>query len=117
MIYQWKPRMEQDATFGIFDCPDASQTMPKRNVSTSPLQALSLLNSPFMVQQAGYFAERIRTEAGADGSEQARTAFNLAFNRFPQPDELSAAVNVIDKSGLEMLCRALYNANEFLYLN
>lgn len=117
MIYQWKPRMEQDVTFGIFDCPDASQSMPKRNVSTSPLQALSLLNSPFLIQQAQFFADRIFAETGKDTSTQIQRAFLLALSRPPAPEEVAQANTLVEEFGLVALCRAIYNASEFLYLN
>ncbi|MEX1224711.1 MAG: DUF1553 domain-containing protein, partial [Pirellulales bacterium] len=54
MIYGMKIRMEQDAVFGAFDCPDGGQVTPKRSRSTTALQALNLLNSPFLLQQAEY---------------------------------------------------------------
>jgi hypothetical protein len=63
MVYQTKPRMQQDATFGQFDCPEASGVVAARNVSTTALQALNLLNSHFVVQQAGEFAKRLSREA------------------------------------------------------
>ena len=66
MIYQIKPRMQLDDTFGAFDCPDGGQIAPKRNRSTTPLQALNLLNSPFMLQQAGFFAERLKKASRRD---------------------------------------------------
>jgi hypothetical protein len=117
MVYQNKPRMRQDATFGEFDCPDSSQTMARRNVSTTALQALNLLNGPFMVQQAGLFASRLEREAPGDVDGQIRNAFWLAFGRAPEPDELAAARKLISDEGLPVFCRAIYNANEFLYLN
>ena len=116
MIYQNKPRMEQDETFGIFDCPDGAQNQPKRNASTTPLQALNLLNSPFMNQQARLFAERLTEEADAPMA-QAERAFQLAYARSPQRDERKASAEFIEQHGLELFCRALYNTNEFLYLN
>ncbi len=53
----------QDATFGAFDCPDASQVTPRRNVSTTAIQALNLLNSPFVVAAGGVF-RRAAVERG-----------------------------------------------------
>jgi hypothetical protein len=117
MVYQEKPRMRQDATFGEFDCPDSSQTLARRNVSTTALQALNLLNGSFMVQQAGLFAQRLERAAGGDREGQIRGAFWLAFGRAPDDDELAAARTLIGQQGLPVFCRALYNANEFLYLN
>jgi hypothetical protein len=117
MVYQTKPRMRQDATFGEFDCPDSSQSMARRNVSTTALQALNLLNGPFMVQQAALFAERIEREAGSAPADQVRRAFRLALGREPDAEESVAATSLVESQGLMIFCRALLNANEFLYLN
>ena len=63
MVYQSKPRMQFDSTFGAFDCPDSAQPIGKRNTSTTALQALNLLNGPFVIQQADFFAKRLVREA------------------------------------------------------
>jgi len=114
MVYQSKPRTELDNTFGAFDCPDAGQVAPKRSRSTTPLQALNLLNSPFAVQQAGFFAERVATDAGKSHEAQTKRAFQLAFLREPTRDELATSTKLVKAYGLPALCRALFNANEFL---
>jgi hypothetical protein len=114
MIYQFKPRLQQDGTFGAFDCPDATQTAPRRNISTTALQALNLLNDPFVHGQAVRFAKRVHTEAGSDPASQVVRAFRLAFQREPTIDESAAAVKLLQEHGLEVLCRALFNANEFV---
>jgi mono/diheme cytochrome c family protein len=116
MIYMTKVRMQQDATFGAFDCPDAGQIAPRRNTSTTPLQALNLLNSQFILQQAGFFAERLKREQGDDVAKQVRRAFALAFNREPTEEELNVSSAFVDKEGLTLFCRALLNANEFVYV-
>ena len=117
MIYQSKPRMQLDDTFGAFDCPDAGQIAPRRNVSTTPLQALNLLNSTFMLQQAGYFAERVEKDAGRDPAAQVKRSFALAFQRAPSEKELAAATKLVKEHGLAALCRAVLNANEFVFLD
>jgi mono/diheme cytochrome c family protein len=117
MIYAQRPRMQQDAVFGAFDCPDAGQAQPRRPVSTTPLQALNLLNSPFVLQQAGFWAERLRRETGEDPAMQARRAFEEAFGRPAEMEELSAAVELIRSQGLAAFCRAMLNANEFVYVH
>ena len=99
------------------DCPDAAASMPKRNVSTTALQALNLFNSQFMVQQAGYFAARLKRESGDDVAAQVRSAFSLAFGREPDADEAAAAAALAKDRGLEALCRALFNASELIYVN
>jgi hypothetical protein len=116
MIYMTKVRMQQDATFGAFDCPDGGQIAPKRSSSTTPLQALNLLNSDFILQQAEFFAQRLKKEQGDDLAKQIWLGFNLAFNRDPTAQEVAAARDFVNGEGLTMFCRALLNANEFVYV-
>ncbi|HUR53322.1 MAG TPA: PSD1 and planctomycete cytochrome C domain-containing protein [Gemmataceae bacterium] len=116
MIYAHKTRMQVDDTFGAFDCPDGGQIAPKRNSSTTPLQSLNLLNSAFQIQQAKLFAERIETTAKTP-EEKVKCAFRLAFQRSPSATELSGATKLVEAHGLAALCRAVLNANEFLYVD
>ncbi len=116
MVYQTKVRMEQDATFGAFDCPDGAQICPTRSRSTTPLQAFNLLNSPFVIEQAGFLADRIREDVGRRFDDQARRGFELTFSRPPTETELGGAVKLIEEHGLPLFCRALFNANEFVFL-
>jgi hypothetical protein len=117
MVYMTKIRMQQDATFGAVVCPDGGQIAPQRASSITPLQALNLLNGPFLIQQADLLAERCRREAGDRAEEQVRRAFRLALLREPAADELSAGVRVSAEHGLAALCRALFNSNEFLFID
>jgi hypothetical protein len=116
MVYQFRPRSQVDPVFGVFDCPDGGLVAPRRNVSTTALQALSLLNGRFVVGQAGRLAERLRRDAGPDSEAQARRAFALAFGRAPTDSERSAAASLIREHGGATLGRALFNANEFLFV-
>jgi hypothetical protein len=117
MVYQFKPRLQQDQTFGVFDCPDATQTAPRRTASTTPLQALNLLNDPFMLDQSERFAARLRKEAGEAAPDQVRRAFRLAFGRDPSDAEGKAAEKLVQARGLATFCRALFNANEFVFVD
>ena len=117
MIYQTKPRMRQDATFGEFDCPDASSVVARRNISTTALQALNLFNSEFMVDQAKFFAQRVEREAGNDANAQVRYAFEASLGRTPPPDETADAAVLVQQHGLPALCRALLNASELVFVN
>ena len=116
MVYESKPRMQLDDTFGAFDCPDAGQTAPNRTASTTALQVLALMNGRFMVQQAGLFAERLRKEAGADVADQVRRGFWLAYQRAAEAEEIAEAVTLIRQHGLKAFCLGLFNTNEFLYV-
>ena len=96
--------------------PTGRIVAPRRNVSTTALQALNLLNSRFVIEQATYLAGRLKAEAGPDPARQAERGFRLAFGRAPSSSESNAAVALIGSHGSVAFCRALYNANEFVYV-
>jgi hypothetical protein len=114
-VYQIPARGIRDDLLGNFDCPDSSERTPQRTSTTTALQALSLLNSRFISEQSDLFAERLQGQSGADSAAQVRTAFVLAFGRPPTSVELRDALPLLKAYGLPTLCRALLNANEFLY--
>lgn len=114
-IYHQPVRALRDDLLGAFDCPECSQRAPKRDNTTTALQALSLLNGSFAVQQAGFFADRVMRESGSGAIAQVRHAFELAFGRKPAFTEEAAAVGLVKSRGLVALCRALMNTNEFMY--
>ncbi|WP_145388948.1 PSD1 and planctomycete cytochrome C domain-containing protein [Stieleria neptunia] len=115
MIYAHKVRRERDAVFGAFDCPDAGQSTARRIESTTPIQALNLLNSRFTIDQAAAFAARLQTEAGEDLRQQIQLAYQIGFNREPDRGEMAEALPVVREYGLQTLCRAMFNSNEFLF--
>ncbi|HAM70115.1 MAG TPA: hypothetical protein DCM86_00540 [Verrucomicrobiales bacterium] len=116
MVYAFKVRMEQDGIFGAFDCPDGSLVMPRRSISTTPLQALNLYNSRFTLHQAEEFSQRLRREAGAAPAAQVRAAWRLAYGREPSPGEREEAEGFAAREGMPALCRAVLNSNEFLFI-
>jgi hypothetical protein len=116
MIYAHKVRREPEAVFGAFDCPDAGQSTAARRASTTPIQALNLFNSRFTLDQSEAFAARVKKEAGSDLARQIRLAYQLALNREPSAMELSDTLPAVQKHDLAVLCRALFNSNEFLFL-
>lgn len=117
MVYQFKPRTQQDSTFGAFDCPDGTLSMPRRNTSTTALQALNLLNSGMMLNQAERLAERLAKEAGSEPAAQVKRGILLAWCREPTEKELAACVTVVRQHGLASFCRALLNANETVFID
>ncbi|QDU75601.1 Planctomycete cytochrome C [Bremerella volcania] len=115
MVYMTKVRMEKDAVFGLFDCPDAATSVAKRSRSTTPLQALNLFNSKFVLRQAELLSERLQNEADSVAHQVVR-AYRLCYGREPSEREADAAQAFINQQGLEAFCRALLNSNEFLFL-
>ena len=116
MVYSHKIRMERVPVFGAFDCPDAGQATPRRNQSTTPIQALNLFNSPFVADRAAQLARRIQIERPNDSRQQVRRVFKLTVGREPTEVELTAAEKVVDGHALETLCRVLFNSSEFLFI-
>ena len=116
MIYMKKVRAEKEATFGAFDCPDASQIVARRTSSTTPLQALNLLNSEFVQHQSQLLANRLKKDVGDASAAQVTRAFLLCFGRVPTTDEQTDATKFVDAHGLVLFCRALLNANELLFV-
>lgn len=117
MIYQERMRRVDDRIFTAFDFPDCGQVRAKRPVSTTPLQALNLMNSEFVVEQSALIAERASKESKQGDTQAAiRRCFELLLTRQPDTEELKASVEVVNKNGLNILCRSLINSNEFAFL-
>lgn len=116
MVYAHKVRRERDAVFGVFDCPDAGQSTARRRESTTPLQALNLLNSRFTIDRAAFLANRIKAGSAQDSKAQIDSAFQLVLGRSPTTEEMEELQHLTAESGLESLCRALFNSNEFLLI-
>ncbi len=117
MIYQERMRRVDDRIFTAFDFPDCGQVRAKRPVSTTPLQALNLMNSAFVVDQSKHLAERATREAGKDNLSGAVTrSFELLLSRKPTNEEQEVALIVARARGLAIVCRTLINSNEFAFL-
>ena len=112
MLYQERMRRVDDQMFTAFDFPDCGQVRAKRPISTTPLQALNLMNSAFVVEQAGFIAERARKEGGEDRDAQVSRLFTLLLDREPDAEELAACADL----DLVLVTRSLINSNEFAFL-
>jgi hypothetical protein len=115
-VYHTNARAARVDVLSDFDCPDPAAAAPRRASTTTPLQALALLNHKFVHDMAGALAARAEAEAGAKPDARVRRAFLIAYGRTPTETELKAAVPVVEKLGLKPLCLALLNSNELLYL-
>jgi hypothetical protein len=101
-----------------FDSPDCAVAAPRRASTTTPLQALTMMNHSFTLDMAGFLAERLERECGWSNREaQVERAFELAFARSGSDDEQQAALRLIDAHGLRAFCRAMLNSNELISLN
>ena len=116
-IYLINKRTVRLPMFANFDQPDAMTSCAARSVSTHALQALSMINSDFMQQQARRFAERIAQACGTKQSCAVEQAYRIALARKPTAAE-SRLAREFFKSGAatEDFALALLNRNEFVYL-
>jgi hypothetical protein len=102
-LYLLQKRSHLPEVQELFDAPTAGESCPMRHVSTVSLQPLYLMNSPFVHGRAQAFAKRAGTAA---------RAFEIALGRAPSPAELEGAAAL----DLASLCHALFNLNEFVYV-
>jgi hypothetical protein len=114
-VYRFSFRTLPDPFMDLFDAADASQLTPSRNASITPLQALAMLNDPFVIRQAEHFARRL--EGMAEGAEaRVRAGFSLAIGREPEPDEVREWSDYAARHGTASFCRILLNSSEFLFV-
>ena len=69
-VYRFIVRSVPDPFMDRLDCPDASLITAKRNTTITAIQALALLNNPFMVRQAEHLAERVQRLGGSSRSSR-----------------------------------------------
>ncbi len=116
-LYRTWVRAGTSPLLDTLDCPDPSVPTPRRSVTSTPLQALSLLNDAFIEHYSARFADRLRRDAGDDLIAQLRRAYALAFARKPTEEELAFGQRFIGEHGLGQFCVVLFNANEFLFVD
>ncbi len=121
-IYRYTVRTTPNRFLAAFDCPDPANLTPKRLTTTTPQQSLALYNNDFMLRQARYLADRVKKEVGSRfagfvGDKQIARTFELVFVRRPTERETRLARYLVRQQGLFGLCRALLNANEFIYVD
>jgi hypothetical protein len=109
-VYHQNARASVVDVLTDFDLPDIAFAAPKRANTTTPLQALTLLNHRFTLDMAEALAKRL------EGPEVVETAYRVLFQREPTTSESGAVEALIANSGLKALCRALLNSNELIYI-
>lgn len=130
-LYSLNRRYHLSGMQALFDSPTANESCPRRNVSTVPLQPLHLLNDEGVLKRAEAFAARVAKKAGDEEAKQIETAFNMALGRGPDTTEFEHAFQIFEPENpggeaaqprkgpsppLVRLCHALFNLNEFVYL-
>ena len=115
-IYVYRKRGLPFPLFEVFDLPDQNTSCGRRNVSTVPTQALTLLNDDFILRQAKLFADRVKEAAPNDAAKQVNMAYRIALTRPPGEKEMTVAMDFLKKQSLADFAHVLLNLNEFLYV-
>ncbi len=117
-VYLFARRNLRYPLFEAFDKPDSNASCPRRNVSTIAPQALLLLNADDSVVAARRLAARIEQQTGSDRRAAVELAYRHILNRKPTADDVRDAEQFLTSdSALADLCLALFNVNEFVYLD
>lgn len=119
-IYLKAFRNKRDPLLGVFDLPERITSTAQRSVTTSPLQAMLMLNGPFLQKQAQALAELVQKLHPQSEEERIAAVFRRAWGREPTTEERQSAADFLRRrgpTGLLDLCHVLLNANEFLYVD
>ncbi len=107
-----------------FDFPQPATTMGRRNVSNVPAQALTLLNDPFVLEQARLWAKHVLTAPDATPESRLDAMYRAAFGRGPTDTERSEALEFLGDKGRagdldtwSELAHVLFNVKEFVFVN
>jgi len=146
-VYVFVRRNTRYPMFESFDMPDTHESCPRRDVTTSPIQALTMMNSAPVMEWAQGLAARVLDGGRANREAQIALAYKLAYSRPPTPEESKIAfdflqrhreilaararsggklagagalpdgVDAVDAATLVDFCHMLINSNEFVYIN
>jgi hypothetical protein len=114
-VYIFQRRSLPLPMMASFDAPIFSEACERRSVTTTPLQALSMMNGRLVNEESVYLASRAEQEAGPDRSAQISRLFEIVLSRLPKPEELQR-FSKFDGTLLE-ISGVLLNSNELLYVD
>ncbi len=125
-IYSAVSRLELNRLLALFDFPDPNIHAGRRVETTTPLQKLFVLNSPFMIAQAEALTGRLmRDVAGTDPDTDRRRidrAYQLLYSRPPSDKEIAVGLKFLGRDGDRLAqwkhyAHALLAANEMMYVD
>lgn len=121
-VYGMVSRQKPADLFRLFDFPDAKRHSESRLPTTTPLQQLYLLNSPFLQQQAEMTVRNVLAEEPSKSEEIVCRLFRQILLRDPTGEELKEALSLVQSEFADrpnekwtFLAHSLFATNEFLY--
>lgn len=117
-VYHQNARASRIDLLTDFDAPDCAFSASRRIPTTTPSQALALMNHSFTIAMAEALSERVTASAGKDKvSAQIALAFELVLGRKPSSREQAASAALVERHGVRAFCRAILNSSELIYVN
>ncbi|MEL6896314.1 MAG: DUF1553 domain-containing protein, partial [Planctomycetota bacterium] len=114
-IYHQNARASVVDLMAEFDQPDCAFSTPRRANTTTPLQALTLLNHSFTLDMATQLAQRLDQHSDKI-ADQVRFAFRLCCNRDSTPEEETECTQFMREHGLQAFSRMMLNTSEMIYV-
>ncbi len=131
-IYIKNNLMEAPKFLGIFNFPGGKVAQGKRDVTNVPAQALALLNDPFVLQQAEFWAARLVARSDSTAGARIDAMLTMALGRLPQASERQRFEQAAERIGelyqvpageilksqpvWKELAHAVFNLKEFIYI-
>ena len=121
-VYARVSRLKLNDLLMQFDYPDANVHAEKRSETTTPMQKLFMLNSPFMIERSRAAAARLSTPKAADAARVSR-AYQTIFAREPKREEIEVATEFLrtaaddDLKPWAQYVQMLLASNEMLYVD
>jgi hypothetical protein len=91
-VYGFVERQNLPSLFRTFDFATPDTTSPQRFSTTVPQQALFMLNSPFVQDQASFLVDRCAPEPKSSSEERIQSLYQAVFQRSPSIHEVDAAL-------------------------
>jgi hypothetical protein len=132
-VYLMTQRIQKHPFLALFDGADTNASTGQRDASTTTLQALYMLNDPFVHEQAAAFAGRL-IDGFKDDTQRLERAYEMVYARGPGDQETQVALDYLNqiearykaagsdnadprRMAWESLCRAMLRSNEFLFVD
>jgi Protein of unknown function (DUF1553) len=114
-VYRFIVRSVPDPFMETLDCPDPSMITGRRNVTVTALQALSMMNNPFVLRQSEHLANRVSRIQTIEGRVDAM--YRFALGRNPTTAESKLLSDYVARHGLANGARVLFNSAEFMFVD
>jgi hypothetical protein len=112
-VYGRVSRSNLNTLLRLYDFPSANLHSPERELTTTPLQQLFVMNSPFIQAQAEALVKRVESEA--DAPAKVRAMYRRVLARDPSAKELDLAISYLNGATPQQYAQALLSSNEVIF--